>query len=903
MSVAPETITVRFLGTTGATVGAGWLVSETQVITCAHVVNSALGRDRFCTACPVDPIRIMPPAALNRDTSDDLTPRWTVQKWSPVSKASGGGFEGDVALLTSDSGKVLAPRKFAALRSSDLTGASFLAFGYPQSVPQGRSARGEFGSRANRRIELIPSVNSKELPTQGFSGAPVIAGGFVAGIVASDLAEESRAYMIPVDDIVELLPDLLEPAPDRSIKFPHLKHLASRLKPDNRGRLKGTVFDLRAVAVENFERIVALTREPSPETYSDGEMDASRFLEELLKDDRRVVLSAPGGSGKTHFLIDVARYALFAGLLPFWLNLKELNGVLEKEDKLALAQRIFNNCSIVGDYKKFEEVAAADADNVVIFADGLNERGDASFDRIAEALFQLTNAKPGVALVIGVRMSYRAILTNFRWTSLSPLSGEEIHQHLQSPPAGEHWKRLLSSPFFLALFLQLGSTRTLPGNVTRNVIFRRYFAEHVFQDDPDKWDASKLARAAFSVYETASAPWAPQTVWEQSGFDNQMLTALESAGALIHAEGEPTTSIGFRHQLLHDWCAACHVARLDESDWNNKVFDSLTLHGASSDAIDMVAEQLVTNQTSRFLIRTYDWSWSAVLEAILNLELGRHGGKSEISTDFRDAMFALNALRRFDVFEHTQGAIRELLQGYSKLEGALALMECKKPSDVISLVSKRFPEPPSDPLLTRWRDRFLRASDGDCRELDDLGEDPFLSWTATNLMRMRIGGVSSACAGAAARVYQALRKEAVEPQSAIGWRWRIVHLLGAANEEWIPKFLEGVLFDDKEHDWVRYGAARSLLEQAARSAERERRTGILDMLTRRLGEIASPKIRGELRRATIIGEGHDAPEGWYEGVGNILREGMRIAQQELSSDVVNWERRLSQVAKRKGSLV
>jgi hypothetical protein len=55
---SPEASTVRFLAPGGATAGLGALVGENQVVTCAHVVNAALGLGLRAQIMPNGSVRL-----------------------------------------------------------------------------------------------------------------------------------------------------------------------------------------------------------------------------------------------------------------------------------------------------------------------------------------------------------------------------------------------------------------------------------------------------------------------------------------------------------------------------------------------------------------------------------------------------------------------------------------------------------------------------------------------------------------------------------------------------------------------------------------------------------------------------------------------------------------------------
>ncbi len=893
MMLDPEQITGRVLSANDGTVGAGWIVSSKQVITCAHVINEALGRSLEDDSQPEGEVPVIFPGSIENGAGSAV--RCVVKIWKPVKKGSRGGYQGDIASLEAMGDRAYDLPQIRWIGSRKLIDASFVAFGFPKEPVQGRSAWGRIGSKAAHRIELIPHGNDKELPERGFSGAPVIVSGGVAGIVGSNLEVGSRAYMIPVDDFKELVPGATS-LPAYAHAHPHLKYLDEALKEYDK-RSSGQSFDLRAGLFNDLEAIRAALRAAPLDSYAEDHLNPAGFVKAITSRNGKVVLlSAPGGSGKTHFAIDVARQAFARGLIPFWLDLKKLRGEIKDLDQDLVVRKIFGECTISGDSSEFKKAAEKSGDDIWIFADRLNEYGGSqdSRDRLFEVLYQLTRAYPGVTLVASDRVSGLQPPGRLQWATLLPVSLDEMRASLRQIPVRGEWQRLLASPFFLALFLRLQSGDQSTGFTTRHEIFAQYFAEHVFKNP--NWNSSKLGEAAFELYRRAAGPVAPEEDWQKAGFDNELLAPLTGASVVTRTKRGTQTLLEFNHQLLHDWCAAVHVAGLSEGSWTNDTFDVLTLNGASNDAIELVGEQLDSKKASTFLVRLYDWSWKGVLEAILNLEAMRHGGVSAVPRDLRDAFFALNALRVHDLFQHTRDAVRPLVDAYAKLEGALPLHECKDEAGVIELVRDKYPQSPSDSSLSMWRQIFLRESPADWRDLDVLAKDPLIGWTATNIMRIK--GITREAAIAARSSFVALRAEASKSQTAVGQRWRIVHLFGAVNEEpWVQEFLLQVLFDKCENEWVRFGTVRSLLEQAAREKDPERRKTLLQLLTGRIGEINSEKIRSEFRRASIIAEPGRAPMGWYEDIEPIVAQGSKLAG---TKDEGAWKEQLARIRQEKG---
>lgn len=190
----------------GVPVGAGLLFRAGQVITCAHVVNSALGRAPGAVDRPDEPVPVdFPFSARPRRLSA------RVVRWSPIGEAR----ENDIAVLEvaevpADCAPVPLVR---AHRSYDH---DFWVVGFPAGHPDGLVATGKLlGDNAAHWVQMTDFWSGGPRVRRGFSGAPVVdvtAGGVVGIVVAeSPQQAEKTAFMIPTR---LLLPD---PAPDRVV--------------------------------------------------------------------------------------------------------------------------------------------------------------------------------------------------------------------------------------------------------------------------------------------------------------------------------------------------------------------------------------------------------------------------------------------------------------------------------------------------------------------------------------------------------------------------------------------------------------------------------------------------------------------------------------------------------------
>jgi hypothetical protein len=187
-------------------VGAGFLISADQILTCAHVVQIALGRGNDNTEPPLGSI-----VTLDFPLLDDAhTVSAVPEKWNP--KPTESTPEGlDFALLRlTDPPPGATPIPIA--EDTDLWQHSFRAFGFPKGYPGGVWARGVvLGNVAGKRVQMV-AEDVGHLVAPGFSGGPVwdnLAGGVVGMVVVSDEQRENRsAAMISSRILLEACPEL-----------------------------------------------------------------------------------------------------------------------------------------------------------------------------------------------------------------------------------------------------------------------------------------------------------------------------------------------------------------------------------------------------------------------------------------------------------------------------------------------------------------------------------------------------------------------------------------------------------------------------------------------------------------------------------------------------------------------
>ncbi len=207
-----ESALVRILRAEGELrrpVGAGFLVSPQHIVTCAHVVNCALGRGQNSTDRPDTPIFVDFPL-LNTRTLVQAD----VLHWHPVKANASVGDISDIAVLELQPDIPLPidlqPAPILALESYS-SSREVKMCGFPFGVTHGTYAKGSpQGLNEKGWVEIHHLGN--EIVEQGFSGTAAWAteDNAVCGMIVGILKRKHSvvAYMIPAAVLFKAFPDM-----------------------------------------------------------------------------------------------------------------------------------------------------------------------------------------------------------------------------------------------------------------------------------------------------------------------------------------------------------------------------------------------------------------------------------------------------------------------------------------------------------------------------------------------------------------------------------------------------------------------------------------------------------------------------------------------------------------------
>ena len=138
MTTQLESSIVRIRAANGRTIGAGFLVTEKQVLTCAHVVAQALGLSEDAHEMPQAEVRLDFPLVAPEQR---LTAR--VVCWQPA-RPDGSG---DVAGLELMDDPPAGASPIRLVKAEEPWGHSFRAFGFPAGFDNGVWASGRMLGR------------------------------------------------------------------------------------------------------------------------------------------------------------------------------------------------------------------------------------------------------------------------------------------------------------------------------------------------------------------------------------------------------------------------------------------------------------------------------------------------------------------------------------------------------------------------------------------------------------------------------------------------------------------------------------------------------------------------------------------------------------------------------------
>jgi hypothetical protein len=622
------------------------------------------------------------------------------------------------------------------------------------------------------------------------------------------------------------------------------------------------VFSLSIGWANSYDELLSHKLDVQPETS---------VLEKLLSIGR-VIISGRGGGGKTQLLRRVARKAIDMEILPVIIDLTEWSAAdYEGLQEWSHAQgggpafllHRFSRPAITPG----ELAWVPPSRRKLILIDGLNELTQPVGMQILELIDRFAQSQILTSVMVTDRLVRRTLSLPQRFALglVMPFGIDLIRKYFPDISAGNAAR--LDLPFFLNAALK---ERSLSGK--RSAIHEEFFVKHA-RLTPEDFD--RLAAAAYKAYEINKARSFKIATFEADA-GTELVKRLAEAGIIVCKE-----SIAyFSHHLKHDYLAARYVSRLPETAWTPAVLDTLSFRRSSFDAVALVFEQLTVLPAEAFLRAVYDWNLYAAGYA---LGEGISSGL-ELPGEMQAVILAMLAEKHFDNVVATRERAADAL---NLVPGPVArpFQSAQSLAEVFEAVRALAS---SEGWFLNWRDLFTRppeytATENDVRSLEDA--DSITGWTMANVLRRVTVGPELV----------AVLKAALASEVGVV-RWRVAHVLGAFPSEENAKALLN-LVDRDGNDDVRYGAVRSLVDEAVRGTAELRRL-IEDAIIERIPMLMKASaLVDELTRALIVA---DAPGGWGRTVLKIGGELFRRAPDTEQMD--RWRTYLAHANRRYGLL-
>jgi hypothetical protein len=311
-----ETAVVRLTTPDGKTAGLGVLVGPRTVVTCAHVLNTALGRDQREQARPdwAAEIPIRFPFIEGSVLRSSRVAAW-------VPPPIDGAGSGDVAgLLLGESAPPKAvPARFASGPRTPNGG--LRVFGYPGDPPRKNGAWVDLDLKGvvSQQLIQVESRGDQTIKAQpGYSGSPVWSskGGLVIGLLqATAFVDESArdAYLIPPATVLQACQDHLL-IDEETTRFSVAPPVLSFGKVGPWVRVEGRV-EVHTMGDEDFRMGLDPPRAFLVERFSDGIAVSPR---DDLTGEHRATLAITSGPRCKEVELGAAIAAEPDDVLPEW---------------------------------------------------------------------------------------------------------------------------------------------------------------------------------------------------------------------------------------------------------------------------------------------------------------------------------------------------------------------------------------------------------------------------------------------------------------------------------------------------------------------------------------------------------------------------------------------------------
>ena len=580
--------------------------------------------------------------------------------------------------------------------------------------------------------------------------------------------------------------------------------------------------------------------------------------ESLLPSEARraVILHGGGGTGKTRIMHVLARRLLEQERCPVLIDLKlwSARGSAEQAEAEKI-EDILRHCAIPRFQPNFLQELTQNQREFVIMVDGLNEVPRPVRDELLRYLRSMFSESTRSYLLVADRYGASDDPGGFIHAGVEPLSEDFVRQVFDEKFAPgvtfeglePSVKDILRIPFFLDLKIRKAAELELAE--TKSDMLEAFFLKQLRLQEAD---LDKIAEATITICKE----YRSQT-FDASTFNEKVredLYRLLHGASVLNEEGT-----GFDHHLWRDYLCARYLAKNEDKWVDYSFFDAATFTSESLEPLTMVVEQLQGKKIiDEFLRRVYDWNFYAAIDCVR--EVGR-SPKALVSDSIRFVLLAAIGEKRFDRVISTAERARSRLQEHDYAEG-IPFSQVASFSELLDHVRSLEGD---EPWFNSWKDLFARGEDQRMTEEEInvlTSADPIFGWTMSNVARRsRLSQVGQR------QLRTVYFTSASDPQAG-SIRWRAVHVLGAYPSRRNVSVLVSALQEDSYH-WVKYGAARALIEIAA-SADQKLRKDVLRELGDAIGQVWSQDIRSGRLISKEIGK-----TVFIKGAGTMWKENVR----------------------------
>lgn len=592
---------------------------------------------------------------------------------------------------------------------------------------------------------------------------------------------------------------------------------------------------------------------------------------ELANEKKRVILSGRAGIGKSNAINTISREILSGGKIPVVINLKNWNiEYLEKLRGREIHLREKMNTLLRMSHGKFnEKILEEIKDNSIFIVDGLNEINSGEYgnesvreviNTVDEYVRNYSNASP----IIMTDRTNRKFADDYFSVVLDELSDGEVKKIINSKfgegrfdSLSESAKKFLKIPYFLELALKIGN----PDQTSETKSLELFFKELLGLDQEA---INLISRSLFDLNSENGTLLFDAKDFEERIGSEAYQKLLDSTVIVPTPDGR----VKFEHQLQHEFLISNHLIE-NEDRWDIGSLDVATLRANSFESLFMTIDQISDkSKCDKFLLHVYNWNWPAAIKCIARLEKNSSENYSESTLI---AVASLVAQKMFDpVYGTSMEAKTRLVEIQN--ESCKKISEADSFSSLVDLVNEI---QNNEEWFLNWREIFTWDASRDLSN-DDLmkikSEESLVGWTTSNaLKRLDLNETRLE----QLRVIYNTSLDGRQESDTV--RWRIVHTLGSFPSQENASMLLSALEEDPYH-WAKYGAARSIMEMAAKTDDPELRKMIIDNIKQKY-KVMNAAVSEEIGKTSMY---HGAFGGWETSIKPLLKEINQNLDEELT---------------------